>query len=156
MSGGSALRALPADFDPAVVRGIDNRLAGCESAHGVRILLAVESGSRAWGFPSPDSDYDVGDVRLEVRACAFELQVVVCREGLIVWVAGIIFRPTGSRRTAIELSPVLGRLVRETDDVRSPLGAVHPARPYRRDMGAGRSACPARRSGRHDLTVGKR
>ena len=27
--------------------------------HGVRVLLAVESGSRAWGFASPDSDYDV-------------------------------------------------------------------------------------------------
>jgi predicted nucleotidyltransferase len=27
--------------------------------HNVRVLLAVESGSRAWGFASPDSDYDV-------------------------------------------------------------------------------------------------
>ena len=30
-----------------------------ERQHGVSILLAVESGSRAWGFASPDSDYDV-------------------------------------------------------------------------------------------------
>lgn len=27
--------------------------------HGVRYVLAVESGSRAWGFASTDSDYDV-------------------------------------------------------------------------------------------------
>lgn len=30
-----------------------------ESACGVRVLHAVESGSRAWGFASPDSDFDV-------------------------------------------------------------------------------------------------
>ncbi|WP_170294616.1 DNA polymerase beta superfamily protein [Roseospira navarrensis] len=35
------------------------RLTDIEAEEGVRILYAVESGSRAWGFPSLDSDYDV-------------------------------------------------------------------------------------------------
>jgi len=35
------------------------RLAKFESDHGVRITLAVESGSRGWGFASSDADYDV-------------------------------------------------------------------------------------------------
>ena len=34
-------------------------LARIEQEHSVHILLAVESGSRAWGFASVDSDYDV-------------------------------------------------------------------------------------------------
>jgi len=35
------------------------RLGQIEAREEVTILFAVESGSRAWGFPSPDSDYDV-------------------------------------------------------------------------------------------------
>lgn len=38
---------------------IRERLHAIEKKHDVRVLLAVESGSRAWGFASPDSDYDV-------------------------------------------------------------------------------------------------
>ena len=34
-------------------------LTALETRADIRVLLAVESGSRAWGFPSPDSDYDV-------------------------------------------------------------------------------------------------
>lgn len=36
-----------------------NVLTGIAESHNVRILCAVEAGSRAWGFASPDSDYDV-------------------------------------------------------------------------------------------------
>jgi predicted nucleotidyltransferase len=38
---------------------IAQKLKEIESKENVRILHAVESGSRAWGFASPDSDYDV-------------------------------------------------------------------------------------------------
>lgn len=37
-------------------------LRDVESRHRCRVLFAVESGSRAWGFASPDSDYDVRGV----------------------------------------------------------------------------------------------
>lgn len=45
-------------FDAATVERIQTRLDEVERDHGVWVLWAVESGSRAWGFPSPDSDYD--------------------------------------------------------------------------------------------------
>lgn len=38
---------------------IKEKLKELEQEENVKILLAVESGSRAWGFPSPNSDYDV-------------------------------------------------------------------------------------------------
>ncbi len=46
---------IPEDVRKEIVKRLRN--AGKE--HGVRILLAVESGSRAWDFASPNSDYDV-------------------------------------------------------------------------------------------------
>lgn len=38
---------------------INRRLTEVEHTRNVKILFACESGSRAWGFASPDSDYDV-------------------------------------------------------------------------------------------------
>ena len=38
---------------------IKDKLKEIEEKENVTIFMAVESGSRAWGFASPDSDYDV-------------------------------------------------------------------------------------------------
>ena len=42
-----------------ILKEIDEKLNEIEEIENVKILHAVESGSRAWGFASPDSDYDV-------------------------------------------------------------------------------------------------
>ena len=38
---------------------IQTKLSQLEEEYGIRILLAIEAGSRAWGFSSPDSDWDI-------------------------------------------------------------------------------------------------
>lgn len=38
---------------------IQNKTHKIEHENGIKILFALESGSRAWGFPSTDSDFDV-------------------------------------------------------------------------------------------------
>lgn len=52
------MRSIPPDFDPETVAAIDARLDEIRRDERVAMPLAIESGSRAWGFPSPDSDYD--------------------------------------------------------------------------------------------------
>lgn len=47
------------EINPEISQEISRRLAAAEREHNVRILYCCESGSRAWGFASPDSDYDV-------------------------------------------------------------------------------------------------
>ena len=54
-------------IDPAIRGEILSRLSSIESAQDVKILYACESGSRAWGFASPDSDYDVRFVYVHKR-----------------------------------------------------------------------------------------
>lgn len=46
---------------------INLKLDEIEKTKNVRILHAVESGSRAWGFASPDSDYDVRFVYVRLK-----------------------------------------------------------------------------------------
>ncbi|HOD01007.1 MAG TPA: nucleotidyltransferase domain-containing protein [Myxococcota bacterium] len=59
MTSASTIPADPARIDPSIRAVIMDRLSAIESEHGVRILFACESGSRGWGFASPDSENDV-------------------------------------------------------------------------------------------------
>jgi len=46
-------------IEPAMRAQIMEALRDIETKHDVSVLFACESGSRGWGFASPDSDYDV-------------------------------------------------------------------------------------------------
>jgi predicted nucleotidyltransferase len=46
-------------MDAKIIETVGKKLLEIEEEHDVKILYAVESGSRAWGFESLDSDYDV-------------------------------------------------------------------------------------------------
>ena len=58
----------------AIRQDIELRLETLAADEGVHVLIAVESGSRAWGFPSPDSDYDVRFLYAHSRDWYLQLQ----------------------------------------------------------------------------------
>ena len=45
-------------IESAAYQDIMQRLKAAEAEHNITVLWAIESGSRAWGFHSPDFDYD--------------------------------------------------------------------------------------------------
>lgn len=55
----STSKSMQSAVAPSIQREILARLNAVEKDEGVKVLYACESGSRAWGFPSRDSDYDV-------------------------------------------------------------------------------------------------
>ena len=57
MENESLISAHP--VEPAMRQQILECLERLEARHDVKVLFACESGSRGWGFASPDSDYDV-------------------------------------------------------------------------------------------------
>lgn len=55
---------------------IREKLEEIERREDCRVLLAVESGSRAWGFASPDSDYDVRFIYVRPKEFYLKLEQV--------------------------------------------------------------------------------
>lgn len=53
---------------------IQQKLTEIEEKENIKILHCVESGSRAWGFASPDSDYDVRFIYVRKRDFYLKLE----------------------------------------------------------------------------------
>ena len=49
------------------MKNIKTILKELEEKENIKILYACETGSRAWGFPSPDSDYDIRFIYMHER-----------------------------------------------------------------------------------------
>lgn len=57
-----------------ILQEIQSKLLEIEEKEQVKVLFAVESGSRAWGFASPDSDYDVRFIYVRPREAYLKLE----------------------------------------------------------------------------------
>jgi predicted nucleotidyltransferase len=93
----------------AIHARIDERLDRIEARHKVTVLYACEAGSRAWGFPSADSDYDVRVIY--VHSCDWYLSIDL------------------ERRDDTIDPPIDGEIDLHGWDLRKALGLFHDANP---------------------------
>ena len=70
------------DFEGSIEELVHIKLKEIEETEHVKILHAIESGSRAWGFASPDSDYDVRFIYMRSEKYYLGLQP---KQDLIDW-----------------------------------------------------------------------
>ena len=70
------------DYEGPVEELVRLKISEMEEKENIRILHAVESGSRAWGFASPDSDYDVRFIYVRERDFYLSLRE---REDFLDW-----------------------------------------------------------------------
>lgn len=66
---------------------IKEKLREIESQENVEIIGDFESGSRAWGFASPDSDYDVRFLYMRTKEDYLKLEGtrVICSASLLTF-----------------------------------------------------------------------
>lgn len=62
------------DYEGSIESLVQMKLKEIEEKENVKVLHAIESGSRAWGFASPDSDYDVRFIYVHPMEYYLELQ----------------------------------------------------------------------------------
>lgn len=113
-----------------VVEIINERLDDIEKKENVKIIHAIESGSRAWGFASPDSDYDVRFIYLRTKEHYLKLEET---KDFIEWELNETFDINGwdikktlqhfhkSNATLFEWSssPVIYRTTKEWDKIKN-------------------------------------
>lgn len=119
--------------EKAIVESIKQKLDEIEKAENIKILHCVESGSRAWGFASPDSDFDVRFIY--VRPAEYYLKLEKTRD-TIEWQLDDVYDISGwDLKKALELlhksnptlfewnnSPIVYKTTPEWEQVRLILG----------------------------------
>lgn len=75
-----------------ILQEIQKKLKEIEAIEKVRILYAIESGSRSWGFASPDSDYDVRFIYVRTKEDYLRLDQ---KRDIIEWQLDAVFDING-------------------------------------------------------------